>query len=153
MREIQLTQGKVAIVDDADFEFLSQWKWYAGRYAMRIAKVNGRKTTILMHRIILGLGSGVECDHINRNKFDNRRENLRACKHEENLRNRPKMGRVRTSKYVGVCKSGTRSWKAKICFKGEHHYLGNRFSTEESAARAYDEAAKRLHGEFASLNF
>ena len=101
MKTIQLTQGKVAIVDDADFDWLNQVKWYAkitGNgtriYAARFKRINGEPNTIYMHRAIMAGDldhtdlDGKEVDHKNRNTLDNRRENLRACSKQENLKNR-----------------------------------------------------------------
>jgi len=101
MKTIPLTQGKVAIVDDDDFDWLNQVKWYAkitGNgtriYAARFKRIDGQPTTIYMHRAILAGDldhaelDGQEADHINKNTLDNRRENLRACSKNENLRNR-----------------------------------------------------------------
>lgn len=100
MRTIPLTQGKVAIVDDSDYEWLNQVKWYLKYvdenrfYAARHRKIKGEKKTIYMHRAIMagdldaiGLDSK-EVDHRNRNRLDNRRENLRICSKKENLENR-----------------------------------------------------------------
>lgn len=94
-KEIQLTQGKVAIVDDDDFEYLSQWKWQAGRqknigsfYAVRTDKGGGKKNTILMHRVVMKTPSNLQCDHIHHNTLDNRKSELRNCTRSENQRNR-----------------------------------------------------------------
>ena len=86
MKEIPLTRGKFALVDDEDYEWLSQWKWYCSTtgYAVR-----GCKNRILyMHREIAKTKPGMLTDHINRNKLDNRKENLRFCSHRENMKNR-----------------------------------------------------------------
>lgn len=101
MKTITLTQGKVAIVDDDDFDWLNQVKWFTKitgngtrSYAARFKRINKRPTTIYMHRAIMtddleavGL-TGKEVDHINRNTLDNRRENLRVCTKQQNLANR-----------------------------------------------------------------
>lgn len=104
MREIQLTQGKVAIVDDDDYEGLSIHRWYAAKYGRNwYALRSGSDGKVYMHRHILGLRKGdpLEVDHKNRESLDNRRENLRACTRQQNTRNR--RGRKNTSsKHKGV---------------------------------------------------
>lgn len=153
-REIQLTQGKVALVDDADYEFLSRWKWHACRsrgkwYARRNERLgNGKRILVQMQHVLCGKGS----DHKDGDGLNNQRDNLRVATHHQNCLNRPpKKGS--SSKYKGVSwyKRG-KSWGAYIKLDGKQYHLG-RFSTEEEAARAYDAAALHLHGEFAWLNF
>lgn len=97
MKEISLTQGKVAIVDDEDFEYLNRWKWHARKngqtwYALRSKswRIQGKRygITIPMHRVIMGAPEGRVIDHLNRDGLDNRRSNLRVTTFEENARNR-----------------------------------------------------------------
>lgn len=85
-KKIPLTQGKSAIVDDEDYDFLNQWKWTFSRYAVR---TGGNNRRIYMHQIILPYKKGFEIDHINQNKLDNRRENLRYVTRSENIKNGP----------------------------------------------------------------
>lgn len=137
-----------AIVDDADFEWLSQWRWYY--FTKKYAARNQGKQKIYMHKLILGITTGREGDHINRNKLDNRRENLRPCTRQQNQCNAtyPNL----TSRYRGVTwNKRIRKWQAQIQSHLKNHYLGV-FQNESDAARAYDNAAKALHGQFASLN-
>ena len=100
MKKIKLTQGKVALVDDGDFEWLSQWKWTYknGGYAYRSI---GSKGHIFLHRAIMKSPKNLEIDHINGNGLDNRRSNLRFATHKQNIRNQQKQ-KNRTSKYKGV---------------------------------------------------
>ena len=153
MSEIQLTQGKVATVDDADFDWLSKGKWYARKssagntwYAMRKAK----KKTVLMHRSILEINPEEFTDHKNFNGLDNRRCNLRVCTNAQNQHNARKRA-DNTSGYKGVTKRLYGKWEAKIRNGGKQIYLGT-FSSLKEAVVAYNNKAKELHGEFACLN-
>lgn len=153
MKEIPLTQGKVAIVDDEDYEWLSQWKWcidFRG-YAIRYDYSTGVQRVVKMHRAILAddLKPGLVCDHVNRDKLDNRRGNLRACTQSENNRNSTSR-RGSSSRYIGVSAYRER-WKAQIQLSGCKKSLGT-FSCEQDAALAYNRAARELFGEFANLN-
>jgi hypothetical protein len=156
MKAIPLTRGKVALVDDCDFEFLSQWKWYAAPfpaglwYAQRNDPVS--KKTIRMHRVITGASEGVKVDHINNDGLDNQRGNLRNCTQPDNCRNR-KPSANSTTGYKGVSFAKREGkYSAHIGHKKKKIWIGY-FSSAKEAALAYDEAAKRLHGKFAHLNF
>lgn len=156
IRTIPLTQGKVAIVDADDYEWLSQWEWYANKidrtyYAVR----NKIRSKILMHREILGLkcGDNVKTDHRNGDGLDNRRENLRKCTDAENQHNQNHLRSKKTSVYKGVSwNKMNKNWRAAIWCNYKIYYLGS-FGNEVDAAKAYDKAAKELFGEFAYLNF
>ena len=161
MKQIKLTQGKFAIVDDADYKWLSQWKWYAFKnyyhiwYAVRKSpRKNGKQTTIWMHRKILGLkrGDPCECDHHNGNGLDNRRSNLRIATRAQNNRNqRPRKGG--TSIYKGVSWDWRNTkWLVHIRINGRVTHLGY-FDNEVEAAQVYDKAAKIFFGGFARTNF
>jgi len=159
MKQIQLTRGKVALVDDADYERLNQWKWcaiknhntwYATRY---ITKLDGKHTSISMHRVILGLKNGDprQCDHINHNGLDNQRENLRICTHAQNQHNRLS-NKNTSSVYKGVSwHKNEGCWLAKIRLNGKLKHLGH-FDSEIEAAKAYDQKAMELFGEYAHVN-
>ena len=151
MRKIELTQGKFAIVDDEDYEYLRQFKWYyrEGYAARGIRKPNGKWTTIYMHRVIMGASECMEVDHINGDKSDNRKENLRICTLLENRRNRTKY-KSNTTGYKGVYYD-RRKIRAKIKTDNKQIYLGS-FKTLKEAAKAYNEAALKYHGEYARLN-
>ena len=161
MKYIKLTQGKVALVDDSDYNWLNQHKWYAHKnqgnfYAVRRSirtNEKGKHFTISMHRQILRLGYGDkrEGDHQNHNTLDNRRDNLRVCTHRENIMNQtPQLNK--TSKFKGVywCKT-RKKWGAYITIKKRMKNLG-RFADEKQAALVYNTAAKKYFGKFAFLN-
>ncbi len=119
MKEIQLSQGKIAVVDDEDYEYINQWKWsyLSSGYAVRsLWSLLGSKT-ILMHRIIANTPIGMDTDHINGNRLDNRKSNLRVCTHAENTRNIP-MHKDNKIGYKGVQKHG-KSWRARILVNGK----------------------------------
>lgn len=154
-REIPLTHGLFAIVDDGDYEFLSGFRWFADKggntfYARRnSAGSNVRK--IRMHREIMRAGSEEEVDHINGNGLDNRRSNLRICNHSENQRNGKKY-KNNTTGYKGVSwHKQHKKYYAKIRVNNKDIFLGL-FLNPEDAARAYNKAAIIFHGEFAKLN-
>lgn len=158
---IPLSQGKYAIVDAEDYERLMQWKWYRTTigYAartMHFGYKNGRKikTDITMHRFIMNTPKGMDTDHINGDRLDNRRCNLRICSHSENCKNLPirKNLAKKSSKYKGVSwDKKTKKWVAKIMVNRVHKILGY-FCEESLAAHAYNKAATECHGEFARIN-
>lgn len=147
--KIELTCGYYAIVDDEDYEWLSQSRWhYKQGYAARSSP--GKKTLELMHRQILNAPPGMRVDHISGDKLDNRRINLRLATPAENTRNNK---RRKDSKmlYKGISEKGNR-YTARIQVDGKGIHLGS-YTTAEAAARVYDRAAVKYHGDFARLNF
>lgn len=150
MREVPLTQGKSALVDDQDYPAVSKHKWWLGprgRYACRQV---GRRT-IYMHCDILDKPDGMEIDHINNDTLDNRRENLRICDHKTNRAN-SKLSSNNTSGYKGVVYSKRYgNWSAKLKINGKAVHLGT-FDSPESAAKAYDNYALKVWGEYANPN-
>lgn len=157
MKTIELTRGKVAIVDDADFEYLNQWNWYAskakkGFYAQHTQGIFPFKKRVYMHRLIMNAPDGFDVDHINGNELDNRRSNLRLCNRSENMGNIKKHS-DNTSGYKGVYwRTDKNKWCAVIKINYKTKYLGY-FVDVKEAARAYDIAAKNYFGKFANLNF
>jgi len=145
MKEIPLTHGKVALVDDEDFEWLNQWKWHYSKFGYAVRKP---KEQIYMHRFIMKPEQGLFTDHINGDKLDNRKENLRICTTGENMRNRPKQSN-NTSGYKGVFwHKKAKRWFAKIGFMRKSIHLGL-FDTREEAYERYCKAEKEYFGEFA----
>ena len=158
---IPLTQGQYAIVDPDDYRRLSKHKWYAtgrhgnGHYAVRSVTTKNRKSgRIYMHREVIKAPDNLLVDHINRNKLDNRKANLRPATTAQNTRNQAKRkGRTTSSKYKGVTwRRDVKCWQAAIWVDVKRIHLGI-FDSEVRAAKAYDRAARRYHGEFAVLNF
>lgn len=154
-KEISLTRGKVAIVDDEDYERLSQYKWrcnshgYAVRSEWRGAGLLPR--FIAMHREVLGADGNVRADHIDGNRLNNQKFNLRECTESQNQMNRGKHVRT-SSQYKGVSFfKETSRWRAYIQLEGKGKHLGF-FDNEVEAAKAYNVAAKQFYGEFARLN-
>lgn len=155
-KKIQLSQGKFALVDDDDYEYLSKWKWhfhhgYACRNDEHYDK-NGNRKPIRMHRVVMKTPEDMEVDHLNGETTDNRKSNLRNCFHNENMKNM-KVHRNSISGYKGVTwwKIG-KKWRARIRGNGKEISLGY-YDNPESAAKAYDIAAKKYFGDFAFLNF
>jgi hypothetical protein len=154
MKLIPLPDGKFTQVDDADFEWLMQWNWRLGGhgYALRNVKGNYGKS-IYMHREIMGTPTGMDTDHINGDKLDNRRSNLRICNRGRNIINAPKHKGNKTSVFKGVSlHRHTGKWEAYINVDKKRIYLGL-YPTPEEAARVYDAAALNIYGEFARPNF
>ncbi len=169
MKRIKLTQGKFALVDDADFDWLNQFKWHATKrkktfYARH---TTSSKKAVYMHRMILNTPKGKISDHKDGNGLHNYRSNLRLCTHMQNHWNQQNF-RGGASKYKGVTlHKGNRfqngrgsplrkkryiAWQSRIFYKNKYYSLGY-FNDEIEAAKAYDVKAKELFGEFAYLNF
>lgn len=160
VKKIPLTQGKHALIDDEDYEWANQWKWYAhcnkGRYYVvrsQCVKTDNGEPLILgirLHRLLMErvIGHTLEScefiDHINHNPLDNRKENLRIATPRQNAQNRKHPGK---SKYPGVTWDKiTKNWRATIQLNGKRKTLG-RFKTERLAAKAYESACREHAGE------
>lgn len=151
----------IVLVDDEDFPLLSRHSWYLvsginnRMYAYAfIYSGNGHRKMLQMTHLIMGQGWCI--DHKNNNPLDNRKDNLRVATKQQNNWNTPKMrsrcGKPTSSQYKGVYKTKSeRGWRSAIKHDGKCHPLGY-FQTEVEAAIAYNEAASRLHGEWAWLN-
>lgn len=147
-------KGEEIVVDFDDYDELNQYTWYLnvnGYAAGHVMSSSGKKKKMVMHRKIIQAAKGVQTDHKNGNKLDNRKSNLRSCTHSENQMNRPKT-KTNKSGYKGVFKrEKDKNWVAMIKVKGKQMYLGS-FSCPEDAAAAYDAGALKYHGEFAWTN-
>lgn len=155
-RGIALTNGFIAIVDEADYGELSKYRWTAVHrkqtwYAARKERVNGKSVCHYMHRDIANVAEGIKVDHKDGNGLNNTRDNLRLATNQQNSFNQRSRGG--TSQYKGVyyC-SDTGRWRTRIKKSGKVVNIG-RFDSEAEAARAYDKVARELYGEFAWVNF
>lgn len=156
LRDILLHNGLHAIVDDEDYGYLSQFHWFAVSkrgvfYARRDAWFDGRAKSIYMHREVMRANTDEYIDHVNHDGLDNRRGNLRKCSMAQNGWNSKKR-RNSLTQYKGIWKHNATHWRAAIRCNGQRFNLGL-FSTAIDAAKAYDQKAKELFGEFAHINF
>lgn len=153
MKNIPLTQGKFAIVDDEDYEWLNQWKWHYNHngYAVRFIKNGNKKKYISMHRFILNTPINKLTDHINSNGLDNRRSNLRIVTSQQNATNRKTEIR-NTSGFKGVMwNKASKKWRVVIEKDNKKIHIGM-FEDINEACKIYNQKAKELFGEFARLN-
>lgn len=152
---LPLTRGRFTVIDERDEGTVARHRWcfHHKGYAVRmLPRDGGKQRMAYIHRVILAAPDGSEVDHRNRNTLDNRRSNLRLCTVRQNAQNRRRAVTNRSG-YRGVhWAKYDRKWKATIRVSGRKQHLGY-FVSAEDAARAYDQAALRFFGEFASLNF
>jgi hypothetical protein len=154
MKTIELTRGLKTKVDDEDYDYLMQHSWFAQKDNR--GKIYAATTimgdTVYMHRLLMDEKDGdVVIDHKNNNTLDNRKENLVASSSQENAMNKSKTEENRSSKFKGVTKMPNGKWKAHIGKNDKDIHLGY-FDTENEAAEAYNNEAKKLFGEKAKLN-
>ncbi len=151
MKQIPLTKGMFALVDDDMYDYLMQWKWHVSQgtstwYAERTE--NGQR--FKMHRVIMNVPKGMDTDHINHNGLDNRIENLRICTRREHCHTiRPKAGRY---KGVTFCKRNTK-WHARIFLHRRRATHLGFYEDAANAARAYDAAVIKHYDKYAYTNF
>ena len=150
MKQIPLTRGKVALVDDEDFIFLSQWKWHAhySRGLWYARRFEGDKS-LMMHRVLLAATGKVFGDHRDGDGLNNQKFNLRPATRSQNMANR-KLHSNNPSGFKGV-RRHKRGWQARLRHNSKEVHLGY-FVDRITAARAYDKAAVELFGEFAKTN-
>lgn len=156
MKEILLTQGKVAFVDDQDFDEVSKLRWFAvwdgyNWYAQTNVGHWRTRRKVKMHVMLMKPPVGVEIDHWDSNGLNNQRRNLRICSHAENCRNRRRHASNKSG-FKGVSwKKRNRKWCAQIKLGPKVIHLGL-FDDPAIAARVYDAAAQKHFGEFALTN-
>lgn len=158
MKEIPLTKGKVALIDDDDYEYINQWRWKLSTsgYAIRTVCLKNdlginRFTSLIMHRVIMNAKKSEVIDHVDCDRLNNTKNNLRFCSIGENCRNRVKT-KKNTSGYKGVSwHKRDKRWIASIKINGIGVHLGSYIDVIE-AANTYDKAAKKYFGKFAKTN-
>jgi hypothetical protein len=153
-KSIPLSQGRVALVDDADFDRLTAYKWFLSGtgYAVGFVPGDGKFRLEYMHRFIMKAAEGQLVDHINGDSLDNRPTNLRFASPHQNLQNKRLSSLSLTGlKGVGWHKD-RRKYHARIQLQGIRYHLGF-FDDPETAGQAYDCAARRLFGGFAVCNY
>lgn len=156
MKEIFLTKGMIALIDDEDFKKTSQFTWRArkGRntyYATAHIGDWRDKKDIHLHNLIMNPPAGYIVDHRDLNGLNCQKSNMRICTKRQNSKNRSGWG---ASNYLGVSQVKHKTcirWEAKIYCNGKRIYLGS-FKSEKGAALAYNKSAREIHGEFANLN-
>lgn len=162
MKEIELTQGMVALIDEEDFDRVNQYKWHLSKThknksycEYQIYDGKGNRVRRYMHRFILNIvDKSIEIDHIDGNGLNNQKQNLRESNRNENMSNRTVNNKNNTSGYRGVYwhKAGNK-WMASLQHKGKYVYLGL-YEDKDEAAHAFDKKARELFGEFCGkLNF
>jgi hypothetical protein len=157
-RRIPLTKEKYAVVDPDDYQRLSEYNWHVKKtahtlYAKRSARTGNTMTQIYMHRCVIKLPAGMVADHINHNGLDNRKANLRPVTRAQNSQHKKKINTKSRSMYKGIYYDRRdKVWCARITCNGKTTHLGS-FKDEIEAAKTYDQAAKKYHGQFAGLNF
>lgn len=161
MKYIELTQGKRAMVDDDLYDWLSQWRWYYkpraygdGNVGDAARTLNGRglttNKTIRMHNMIMPAPPGFETDHIDCNPLNNQRSNLRSSTKSQQGWNRRRQ-KNNTSGHKGVYwHKRDKKWRVQLRVGGKKKFIGN-FAEKEDAIKAYRQAAKKYHGEFARV--
>jgi hypothetical protein len=152
---VPLTKGLEALVDLVDLPHVSAFNWHAlvtatgHAYAMRSSVVSGKRTMVLMHRMLMNPPDGMVIDHINGNGLDNRRANIRICTQNDNMKNQV----VHRTNKIGLkgvyLPKDKKRYRATIQVAGQTVHLGF-YDTAEEAAAAYRGASKALYGEFAN---
>lgn len=149
--KIMIVQGNEVMVDDDIYAWAKHFKWQVGNKGHIF--IQQHRQYIWLHRVIMDTPEDLLCDHIDRNTFNNLRSNLRNCTHSQNSMNKTSL--PNRLGYRGVGKDERRKskpYRAYIQAGGKRKSLGT-YATAEEAAKAYDEGAKEVHGEFAILNF
>lgn len=153
--ELTLLRGEITLIDDSDAEWASKYQWRLSHqgYAVRSEQTKAGYREVSIARELLNAPSGFEVDHINRDRLDNRRCNLRLVTKQQNQMNRSKLSGT-TSRFIGVYihRGRKKMWDSRITIGGRIIWLGSYYD-ETEAALAYDNMAKKMKGEYANLNF
>lgn len=153
--EVRLLRGEVTIIDDSDFPLIGSYRWRLSSHGYAVRSVSSKRYVTLSNTI-MDVPKGMVVDHINRNRLDNRRCNLRIVTRHQNSMNISKRSGT-ASKFIGVYLHRGRNgrdgmWHARIENKGKKIWIGSYYD-EAEAALAYDDMAKKIKGEYANLNF
>lgn len=155
-KEILLTKGQVAIVDDKNYEWLMQWKWFSewsesnkSYYAVRMQGKGTDRKVIRMNRVIAGTPDGLDCDHINHNTLDNQEKNLRNITRSQNMMNRKGANSNNKLGEKGIYKHGN-GFSVQVMLDGKWVYT-KWFRSLDDARVARDGAMKKYHGEFSEM--
>ena len=150
---IPLSRGQVTLVDDADGDWLSQWRWLlvGNGYAGRFEHANHRSRLVYMHRLILEAGPDQRVDHINGERLDNRRANLRLVTRRQNQQNRRPNTHTSSGRKGVTWHTRFHKWHVRITVDGQPLHLGY-YQDLETASRLYDAAARYFFGEYARPN-
>lgn len=155
-KEIELTNGMKAIVDDEDYDYLLDYNWRCIKngkthYAIFGRRINGKYSNVWMHRMIMDAKDRKdEVNHINHNGLDNRRENLRITTHDKVIA-QSRVSNNKPTKHKGISyHKPTNKWRARININGKTTYLGY-YSNEIEAAQAYEKKATEIFGEYAHI--
>lgn len=158
-RRIELTRGKYAILDPEDFESLNQYRWhctnfgYARRTGSKRSEKGRKRVAIGMHNVVFPVPEGMTVDHINRNRLDNRKANLRAATREENTWNRKFVKKGSKTRYTGIhWNKKVKKWNVRLRVEGRRKSFGY-YADEVEAAKVYDRVARKYRREYAVLNF
>lgn len=155
---IKDSAGREFKIDKHDYTKFGHITWSVEKrgYVINVRRPGGKKKVTYLHRVIMDPKDGLVVDHIDGDKSNNSKSNLRVCTEAQNSRNRKVLKKNKTSRYLGVrYKTGSgrrKRWSARITFNGKEISLGI-FLTQEEAAFAYDMAAKKYFGSFANINF
>lgn len=151
-KEIKLANNKgIVLVDDEDYNWLNQFKWSLNHGYAHANLREGKNKNVRMHRLLLNVAKEMQTDHIDNNRLNNQKNNLRVVTNLQNIMNKSSY-KNRTSNYKGVhYEKQTKRWRSLISLNNNRFFLG-RFKIEIDAAKAYNEKAIELFGEYAKLN-
>jgi hypothetical protein len=147
-RKILMAGNRFVLVDASDYIWLNKWRWYPSPdYAYRQIQVDKKRSSILMHRLILNATNGQEVDHVNGDGLDNRRCNIRLCTPSQNQANRGKDKRNTSGRKGVTWNKCANKWQAQTSVNGKRKYIGI-FSDVEKAHKAYNKFRISIFGEF-----